>query len=204
MHDYFRPSLGDLRKAVTEETSKATDATRQAIASISTALTVGLSLIAAPLTLQIKPYIISLVMAVAFGYTTLNVMSGSKFINIQRQLRQDWQSKLYRFLSEFEYKKTVGDPIEQAESFFYRISCQGLTMLGAAALGISSLRLRLHHSICGNTGSPCSASCFSNSLWKSAAPNQRADIPAQTGARTTNPGAALRKMRGPLFELYPP
>ncbi|MQU55223.1 hypothetical protein [Pseudomonas sp. FSL R10-1339] len=130
-------SLGDLRKAVTEETSKATDATRQAIAAISTALTVGLGLIAARLTLQINPYLISLVMAVAFGYTSLNVMSGRKFINIQRQLRQDWQSKLYRFLSESEYKKMVGDPIEQAESFFYRISCQGLTMLGAAALGIA-------------------------------------------------------------------
>ncbi|RBH44825.1 hypothetical protein C3F00_038050, partial [Pseudomonas sp. MWU13-2860] len=60
-----------------------------------------------------------------------------KFINIQRQLRRDWQSKLYRFLSESEYKKMVGDPIEQAESFFYRISCQGLTILGAAALGIA-------------------------------------------------------------------
>lgn len=130
-------SLGDLRKAVTEETSKATDATRQAIAAISTALTVGLGLIAARLTLQINPYLISLVMGVAFGYTTLNVMSGRKFINIQRQLRQDWQPKLYRFLSESEYKKMVGDPIEQAESFFYRISCQGLTMLGAAALGIA-------------------------------------------------------------------
>ncbi|GFM52728.1 hypothetical protein PSCICE_39950 [Pseudomonas cichorii] len=130
-------SLGDLRKAVTEETSKATDATRQAIAAISTALTVGLGLIVARLTLQLNPYLISLVMAVAFGCTTLNVMSGRKFINIQRQLRQDWQSKLYRFLSEAEYKKMVGDPIQQAESFFYKVSCKGLTMLGAAAVGIA-------------------------------------------------------------------
>lgn len=130
-------SLGDLRKAVTEETSKATEATRQAIAAISTALTVGLGLIVARLMLQINPYLISLVMAVAFGYTTLNVMSGRKFINIQRQLRQDWQSKLYRFLSAAEYKKMVADPIEQAESFFYTVSCKGLTMLGAAALGIA-------------------------------------------------------------------
>lgn len=130
-------SLGDLRKAVTEETSKATEATRQAIAAISTALTVGLGLIVARLTLQINPFLISLVMSVAFGYTTLNVLSGRKFISIQRQLRQDWQSKLYRFLSETEYQKMVGDPIEQAESFFHRVSCKGLTMLGAAALGIA-------------------------------------------------------------------
>lgn len=130
-------SLGDLRKAVTEETSKATDATRQAIAAISTALTVGLGLIVARLTLQINPYLISIVMTVAFGYTTLNVMSGRKFINIQRKLRQDWQPKLYRFLSEAEFKKMVGDPIEQAEEFFYKVSRQGMTMLGLAALGIS-------------------------------------------------------------------
>lgn len=130
-------SLGDLRKAVTEETSKATDATRQAITAISTALTVGMGLIVARLTLQINPYLISLVMAVAFGYTTLNVMSGRKFIKIQQKLRHDWQPKLYRFLSEAEFKKMVSDPIEQAEGFFYRVSFQGLAMLGAAALGIA-------------------------------------------------------------------
>ncbi|MNO92093.1 hypothetical protein D3C76_836560 [compost metagenome] len=130
-------SLTDLRKAVTEETSKATDATRQAIAAISTALTVGLGLIAARLTLQINPYLISIVMAVAFGYTVLNVMSGRKFINIQRKLRKDWQPKLYRFLSEAEFKKMVGDPIEQAERLFYKVSCRGIAMLGVAGLGIS-------------------------------------------------------------------
>ena len=130
-------SLGDLRKAVTEETSKATDATRQAIAAISTAMTVGLGLIAARLTLQINPYLISLVMVVAFSYTTLNVMSGRKFISIQRKLRRDWQSKLYRFLSEAEFKKMVGDPVKQAESFFYKVSCRGLILLGAVALGIA-------------------------------------------------------------------
>lgn len=130
-------SLTDLRKAVTEETSKATDATRQAIAAISTALTVGLGLIAARLTLQINPYLISIVMAVAVGYTVLNVMSGRKFINIQRKLRKDWQPKLYRFLSEAEFKKMVGEPIEQAEGLFYKVSCRGIAMLGVAALGIS-------------------------------------------------------------------
>ena len=130
-------SLTDLRKAVTEETSKATDATRQAIAAISTALTVGLGLIAARLTLQINPYLISIVMAVAVGYTVLNVMSGRKFINIQRKLRKDWQPKLYRFLPEGEFKKMVADPIEQAEGLFYKVSRLGIAMLGVAAMGIS-------------------------------------------------------------------
>lgn len=130
-------SLGDLRKAVTEETSKATEATRQAIAAISTALTVGLGLIVARLTLQINPYLILIVMTVALGYTILNVMSGRKFIKIQSKLRQDWQPKLYRFLSQDEFQKMVGEPIEQAEEFFHKVSRRGLTMLGLAAIGIA-------------------------------------------------------------------
>lgn len=130
-------SLTDLRKAVTEETSKATDATRQAIAAISTSLSVGLGLIVARLTLQINPYLIAIVMAVAFGYTVLNVMSGRKFINIQRQLRQDWQPKLYRFLSEAEFKKMVAEPVEQAEGLFDKVSFRGIAMLGHAALGVT-------------------------------------------------------------------
>lgn len=129
-------SLGELRKAVTEETSKATDATRQAVAAIATALTVGLGLIAARLTVQINPYLITLVMCVALAYTLISVASGRKFITIQQRVRQEWQPKLYRFLSGEEYKKMVTEPISEAEKLFNRVSCWGLLMLGMTALGI--------------------------------------------------------------------
>lgn len=129
-------SLGDLRKAVTEETSKATDATRQAVAAIATALTVGVGLIAARLTLQINPFLISVVMAVALCYTAMNVFSGWKFIDIQKRLRREWQSKLYRYLSTDEYKKMVADPIGEAERMFSRASLVGLSILAAVAIGV--------------------------------------------------------------------
>lgn len=129
-------SLGDLRKAVTEETSKTTDATRQAVAAIAAALTVGLGLIAIRLNMQINPYLITVIMTVAFGYTVLNVMSGRKFIAIQRSLRQEWQPKLYRFLSTDEFKKMVGDPIGEAETLFNRVCGWGLGMLVGSALAI--------------------------------------------------------------------
>ena len=129
-------SLGDLRKAVTEETSKATDATRQAVAAIATALTVGLGLIAARLTVQINPYLISVVMAVALSYTAMNVFSGWKFIAIQKRLRKEWQSKLYRFLSTAEYKKMVADPIDEAERMFSRASVAGLSILAVTTIGV--------------------------------------------------------------------
>lgn len=129
-------SLGELRKAVTEETSKATDATRQAVAAIATALTVGLGLIAARLTVQINPYLISLVMCVAFGYTLMSVVSGRKFITIQQKVRHDWQPKLYRFLSGEEYRKMVTEPISEVEKLFNRVSRLGLSMLGVSAIGV--------------------------------------------------------------------
>ncbi|KPY95157.1 Uncharacterized protein ALO43_01501 [Pseudomonas tremae] len=129
-------SLGDLRKAVTEETSKATDATRQATAAIATALTVGLGLIAARLTVQINPYLIAVVMSVAFGYTLMSVWSGRKFIQIQQTLRQEWQPKLYRYLSVDEFNKMVRDPISEVETLFSRVSGWGLATLGIIATAI--------------------------------------------------------------------
>ena len=129
-------SLGDLRKAVTEEASKATDATRQAVAAIATALTVGLGLIAARLTVQINPYLITVVMIVALGYTAMNVFSGWKFIKIQQALRAEWQSKLYRFLSTAEFKKMVEKPIGDAEGIFRRVSIVGLSILAMSVVGV--------------------------------------------------------------------
>lgn len=202
-------SLGDLRKAVTEETSKATEATRQAIAAISTALTVGLGLIVARLTLQINPYLISLVMAVAFGYTTLNVMSGRKFINIQRQLRQDWQSKLYRFLSEPEYKKMVGDPIEQAESFFYSVSYKGLTMLGAAALGIAVFAFvytappTAIQAVTAALAAPATAAPSEATRANPQPPTSEPRLEPEPALKTEDSSEANRKREAPYCELRP-
>lgn len=182
-------SLGDLRKAVTEETSKATEATRQAIAAISTALTVGLGLVVARLTLQINPYLIALVMAVAVAYTTLNIISGRKFISIQQGLRQDWQSKLYRFLSEAEFKKMVGDPIGQAERFFDMVSRLGLVTLGASALGIAIFAFRYTPSAAVTPPVPAAHS---------------APAPAPASVPDTAPGSALPSIESaPQSESMP-
>lgn len=192
-------SLTDLRKAVTEETSKATDATRQAIAAISTALTVGLGLIAARLTLQINPYLISIVMAVAVGYTVLNVMSGRKFINIQRKLRKDWQPKLYRFLSEAEFEKMVGEPIEQAEGLFYKVSCRGTAMLGLAALGISIYAFA-YSAPAPSTATPVVPS---SQVLVPATPQSSASNPETQPQMKSQPGPASQPQTSPKREPAP-
>lgn len=129
-------SLGDLRKAITEETSKATDATRQTIAAISTAMTVGIGLIAARLAVGIQPALITVVMVIVFGYTAMVASTGWSFIKIQRTLRDEWQSKLYRFLSDDEYKKMVGGPATDSENAFVRAAVVGLSALGILATGV--------------------------------------------------------------------
>ncbi|WP_025807880.1 hypothetical protein [Pseudomonas chlororaphis] len=129
-------SLGDLRKAVTEETSKATDATRQSVTAIATALTVGLGLIAARVSVQVNAYLISIVMVVAVAYTAISVFSGWKFISVQKKLREEWQPKLYRYLSTDEFTKMVKEPIGQVERVFFNVARYGLGILSIVALGV--------------------------------------------------------------------
>lgn len=130
-------SLGELRKAITEETAKATDATRQTITAVSGALTVCIGLIAARLTAHINPWFISAVTLVAITYIGMIVYSGWSFISLQRELRKDWQPKLYRFLPQSEYRKMVSIPAEKAESVFKWSASIGTIAVIFLGIGIS-------------------------------------------------------------------
>lgn len=130
-------SLGDLRKAITEETAKATDATRQTVTAVSGALAVSIGLVAARLSTNIDPWLIAVVMLVITGYIGMIIYSGWGFIRLQRQLRKEWQPKLYRFLPEDEYKKMVTDPAEEAEQVFKYSAIAGFVAVSVISLGIS-------------------------------------------------------------------
>lgn len=111
-------SLGDLRKAITEETAKSIDATRQVVAAVAAALAVGIGLVAARLSTDINPWLVIVIMTVTFGYVSMVAYSGWGFIKLQRDLRSEWRTKLYRFLPANEYKKMVEDPTSHAEKIF--------------------------------------------------------------------------------------
>ena len=130
-------SLGDLRKAITEETAKATDATRQTITAVSGALAVGVGLVAARLSTTINPWLINMVMLIATGYIGLIVYSGWSFISLQRELRKDWQPKLYRFLPQDEYNKMVAAPAKKSERVFTYSAAIGLGAVIAMFVGVS-------------------------------------------------------------------
>lgn len=111
-------SLADLRKAITEETAKATEATRQTAAAVASALAVGVGLFAARLSADIKPWLIVTVSIIAISYVSMVVFSGWSFINLQRDLRSDWRNKIYRYLPVAEYKKMVEQPALKSERVF--------------------------------------------------------------------------------------
>lgn len=117
--------LADLRKAVTEDTAKVTDATRQLVTSVSGALAIGLGLIAARVSAAASYELIVAVMVVVAAYVGVVIYSGYGFIQLQRQLRSDWQPRLYRFLPPAEYDSMVSRPAAQAERTFFKVACGG-------------------------------------------------------------------------------
>ncbi|SHL78874.1 hypothetical protein [Rhodanobacter sp. OK091] len=110
--------LSDLRKAVTEETAKLSDISRQLTGSVAAALATGIGLIAARVAANAPAELIAIVMLVVALYITMVISSGVQFMRLQRQLRTDWQHRLYRFLPEAEYTRMVVKPTGKAERSF--------------------------------------------------------------------------------------
>jgi len=112
-------ALGDLKKAVTEETAKVTEVTRQLVGGVSAAIAVGIGLIATRVSTSAHPGLIATVMVLVAVYVSVIIYSGAQFVSIQRQLRTDWQSKLYRFLPSVDYEKMVSVPTGRSEHTFF-------------------------------------------------------------------------------------
>ena len=110
--------LTDLRKAVTEETAKLSDISRQLTGSVAAALATGIGLIAARVATKAPSELIGIVMLVVALYIAMVIFSGVQFMRLQRQLRTDWQHRLYRFLPEAEYMRMVETPTAKAEHSF--------------------------------------------------------------------------------------
>ena len=108
-------SLAELRKSVTDETAKVIEATRQIIAAVAGALAVGVGLIAARITTTTNPWLIAIVMAIAGIYVAITIHSGISFMYLQREVRLQWQPRLYRFLSKHDYETLVSNPAAKAE-----------------------------------------------------------------------------------------
>lgn len=110
--------LSDLRKAVTEETAKLSDMGRQLTAAVAAAVATGIGLIATRVATNAPAALIALVMGVVALYVATVIVSGWQFMSLQRQLREDWQHRLYRFLPTNDYERMVVKPTRRAECAF--------------------------------------------------------------------------------------
>ncbi|MBS0961419.1 hypothetical protein [Acetobacter thailandicus] len=118
-------TLIELRKSVTDETAKVSDATRQIITAVASALAVGAGLIAARMTTNASPLLIILVMVMAGAYVAITILSGVMFTFLQRKVRREWQPRLYRFLSQPDYEALVAGPARTAEKALWYSSILG-------------------------------------------------------------------------------
>lgn len=127
--------LSDLRKAVTEETAKVTEATRQIAGAVAAALAIGMGLMAARVTASTSSTLIIAVMLVAAAYVAMVILSGIQFTLLQRGLRQSWRPRLYRYLPTDEYSALVLTPTQKAEtSLFWIAGIGAATVLVMASL----------------------------------------------------------------------
>jgi len=128
-------ALADLRKAVSDEAAKLGDTTRQLAGAVSGAMFGGIALIVARLTMATSNLtvaaavlLIGIVLAI---YVCGTIWTGNQFVNIQRDLRDQWRNRLYRFLPEDEYQRMVIGPAQRAESAFSTASwISGILAIG--------------------------------------------------------------------------
>jgi hypothetical protein len=115
-------TLSDLRKAVSDETGKLADTTRTLATAMTTSALANAGLVIARLTLPkgaefIGPAAFIIGVALAL-YVAVVIATGFHFISIQRDLRENWRDRLYRFLPEAEYELMVTKPVGRAETGF--------------------------------------------------------------------------------------
>jgi hypothetical protein len=115
-------ALGELRKSVSDETGKLSDATRSLAGAVMTSAVGNVGLVIARLTVARDSTFVSVaagVIGVALAiYVGLVIASGWHFLTIQRDLRADWRERLYRFLEDNEYARMVDTPVARAETGF--------------------------------------------------------------------------------------
>ena len=121
-------SLAELRKAVTEEVSKTSDTTRQIITAVGGSLSIGIGLVAAKISSVGSPIIIIGLAIVLVIYVLFMGLSGVFYLGLQRNIRSDWRSRLYSFLSSSEYKKMVSQPLFSAAINFYAVAGIGFLL----------------------------------------------------------------------------
>lgn len=112
-------ALADLRKSLSEETSRLSEMVRQVITAVSSSVFIGIGLIAARFSTNTPKLALVVMGFVLCGYVSLVIWSGHKHIKMQQAMRTTWRERLYGYISNNDYKNMILDPAGKAESQFH-------------------------------------------------------------------------------------
>lgn len=107
--------LSDLRKAVADETQKSSEAARQLALNAAGAEFYALGLLAARITSTVEPFIIDCMAALGVFYVLCVLYINLRYLNHQDEQRKVWRAKLYRYLTEDDYRVMVTVPVSHSE-----------------------------------------------------------------------------------------
>lgn len=109
-------SLSELRKTVAEETSRILDTSRQLALGSAGALFYELGLLAGKLVTAVSPWVFDAMAILGFAYLAAVIVANTRFLIQQNHLRRSWRKKLYRYITDVEYRDLVTTPVQSAES----------------------------------------------------------------------------------------
>ncbi|WP_300578120.1 hypothetical protein [Phenylobacterium sp.] len=121
-------ALSELRKMVSEDVARASDATRQLITSVAGALSVELAIVAAKISSDVEDWLLISIAVVSLLYVAMTVAFGHRHLSLQSSLRKEWRNRVYTFLSGHEYREMVQTPLANATRTFYYASGVGLLL----------------------------------------------------------------------------
>lgn len=126
-------ALGDLRKAVADDTAKLSETMRTLGAAVVGAVFANIGLIVTRLTLPANSKFVGpaaiLIGVVLTIYVATIIGSGIHYIWVQGYLRKEWRSSLYRFLAQDDYRRLVEIPVGRAELAFWCTAGAGAVMV---------------------------------------------------------------------------
>ncbi|MBB3590883.1 hypothetical protein FHX08_001227 [Rhizobium sp. BK529] len=126
-------ALGDLRKAVSEDTAKLSEIMRTLGTAVAGAVFANIGLIVARTTLQTNAKFVgpaAMLVGIVLAIYVLSVIgSGVHYIWVQTYLRNEWRGSLYKFLSDDDYKRLVEVPVRRAETAFWGVAAAGILMM---------------------------------------------------------------------------
>ncbi|WP_426035881.1 hypothetical protein [Brevundimonas sp. DC300-4] len=111
-------ALSDLRKSLSDETGRLAEMVRQLIGAVAGAIFAGIGLIAARITTETPAPALLTMGVVLGGYITFIILNGYRQIALQRELRLEWQKRLYSYISNEDYRRMVLNPAGKAEGHF--------------------------------------------------------------------------------------